>query len=152
MIVINKRYKVECEKLLDEKFNEMIQPDDLKQDLIENSTTINNIYLKKFERCINSIQEDKKISEIKYFTVLVIVQREVGKSCLINNVLNLRIPMKDKAKRAGIDGAEEGQGDFVTNKNEAYISSTVHGIRCIDTPGCDLNGNGIEVTIERCTK
>ena len=126
----------------------MIQPDDLKQDLIENSTTINNIYLKKFERCINSIQEDKKISEIKYFTVLVIGQSGVGKSCLIDNVLNLRIPEKGKAKRAEIDDAEEGQGDF-TNKNEAYISSTVHGIRCIDTPGCDLNGNGIEVTIER---
>ena len=124
----------------------------IKQDLIENSTTINNIYLKKFERCINSIQEDKKISEIKYFTVLVIGQSGVGKSCLIDNALNLRIPEKGKAKRAGIDGAEEGQGDFVTNKNEAYISNTVHAIRCIDTHGCDLNDNGIEVTIERCTK
>ena len=107
MIVINKRYKVECEKLLDEKFNEMIQPDDLKQDLIENSTTINNIYLKKFERCINSIQEDKKISEIKYFTVLVIGQSGVGKSCLIDNVLNLRIPEKGKAKRTVIDGPKK---------------------------------------------
>ena len=46
----------------------------------------------------------------------------------------------------------EAQGGFVTSVNEDYISNTVKGIRCIDTPGCDLNGHDVQFTINECKK
>lgn len=40
-------------------------------------------------------------------------------------------------------------GGFVTTDNEAYISNKIKGIRFIDTPGCNLNGHGVEETVNR---
>ena len=82
-----------------------------------------NFYIQKYKREIYNIKEDKKINEIKYFTALVIGKSGVWKSCLINNILKLKVP-----------------------ENEAYTSDRVNGIRCIDTPGCDLNDVGHTIT------
>ena len=58
----------------------------------KNKEIAKKVYIQKYERLINYIKVNKNINEIKHFTVLVIGKSGVGKSCLINNILELRIP------------------------------------------------------------
>ena len=153
-ILQNKTFINDCKKKFDEFLKQNTYPINSFFEKIKplNMRTARNVYIKKYEREINKIKNNPKKNEIKYFTVLVIGKSGVGKSCLINNILNLRIPEEGKKKEKGIDGAMEAQGGFVTSVNEDYISNTVKGIRCIDTPGCDLNGHSIDYTIKECQK
>ena len=152
--IINDGFKTVCEQKFQELFNQNVTViNTLSDKLISaNAVTAKNIYIKKYERQINYIKINKNINEIKYFTVLVIGKSGVGKSCLINNILELRMPEEGKEKKAGIDGAIEKKGGFITKINEAYISNKIKGIRCIDTPGCDLNGHDVQHTINECQK
>ena len=151
-IDINKDFKNECKQKIEELFNKNITSlNNLCESLtLQNKEIIKNIYIKKYERQINYIKINKNINEIKHFTVLVIGKSGVGKSCLINNILELKIPKEGQEKIEGVDGALEKKGGFVTKINEAYISKKIKGIRCIDTPGCDLNGHGVQFTINEC--
>ena len=152
--IINKDFKNKCENIFEKLFNSnIISINTFSEKLAsENKEESRKIYIKKYEREITNIKNNKNINEIKYFTVLVIGKSGVGKSCLINNILKLEIPLENKQKRIGIDGAIEKKGGFVTKENEIYISDKVSGIRCIDTPGCDLNGHDVQQTIKDCQK
>ena len=170
--IMDKGFRKECKQRLEKLLNQIV---DLRDQRIQESnsneyrkvlfinnvsvidTVINrgisrNIYIKKYERKITKIKNTENLNQIKYFTALVIGKSGVGKSCLINNLLKLKVPENVNQRKRGIVGAMEALGGFVTKNNEDYISNTVTGIRCIDTPGCDLNGHDVKHTIRECQK
>ena len=74
---------------------------------------------------------NKNIFEINYFTVLVLGKTGVGKSTLINSLLQLK----------GEEAAEEGVGNITTSETRAYRSNKFPFLRLVDTRGIEINTN-----------
>ena len=85
----------------------------------------------KIDECIKKIEKTKNDYQIKYLTVMLLGKSGVGKSTLINSVLQLE-------KRAK---AKTGTGNFVTIKYSPYKSDYIPYLRLIDTRGIELNAN-----------
>ena len=85
----------------------------------------------KIEQCIEKIQKTKNDYQIKYLTVMLVGKSGVGKSTLINSVLQLEKGSK----------AKTGTGKFVTIKYTPYKNDSVPFLRLIDTRGIELNKN-----------
>ena len=85
----------------------------------------------KIEQCIEKIQKTKADYQIKYLTVMLVGKSGVGKSTLINSVLQLEKGSK----------AKTGTGKFVTIKYTPYKNDSVPFLRLIDTRGIELNKN-----------
>ena len=121
-----KELKQNFQKQLEEKDNKFDFEFKIKS-LIEYED-IKNEYEKKIINKINHILMIKKKFKIDYISVLLIGKSGVGKSTLINEILEL--PEGQKAK--------EGIGTFVTQETRAYKNGKVPYLRLIDTRGIEL--------------
>lgn len=100
------------------------------------SQIINNengeqIYKQRIQKEISKINENQKEFKINHLTILIVGKSGVGKSTLINSLLNLK----------GKDKAESGFGKFVTIKTKSYMSKDKPFLRLVDTRGIELNVN-----------
>ena len=84
----------------------------------------------------------KAIVNSNHFNVIVIGKTGVGKSTLINSILNL----SDK------DKAPEGFGSSTTKSFTEYISDNVPGLRLIDSRGIEIGNFGAKNFIEDVTE
>ena len=80
---------------------------------------------------INEISKNKKLFEINCFTVMLIGKSGVGKSTLINSLLQLTEDRK----------AKTGVGNFQTVEIKEYQSENVPFLRLVDTRGIEINKN-----------
>ena len=91
----------------------------------------NEICMNKIYEEINEINKNKNQFEINYFTVLLIGKSGVGKSTLINNLLQLTEEQM----------AKTGVGNFQTIDIKEYKSDFVPFLRLVDTRGIEINKN-----------
>ena len=89
----------------------------------------NEICMNKIYDEINEINKNKNQFEINYFTVLLIGKSGVGKSTLINNLLQLTEEQM----------AKTGVGNFQTVDIKEYKSDFVPFLRLVDTRGIEIN-------------
>ena len=93
---------------------------------ITSSKVFEEIYNKKMNNIIDSINSDLQFSAIKYLTIVVIGRSGVGKSTLINAFLK-----EEKA--------ETDIGYKVTKENHLYDSVHIPFLRLYDTRGIELD-------------
>ena len=91
----------------------------------------NEICMNKIYDEINDINKNKNLFEINYFTVMLIGKSGVGKSTLINNLLQLTEEQM----------AKTGVGNFQTIDIKEYKSDNVPFLRLVDTRGIEVNKN-----------
>ena len=89
----------------------------------------NEICMNKIYEEINEVNKNKNLFEINYFTVLLIGKSGVGKSTLINNLLQLTEEQM----------AKTGVGNFQTIDIKEYKSDFVPFLRLVDTRGIEIN-------------
>ena len=87
----------------------------------------NEIYMNKIYDEINDINKNKKLFEINYFTVMLLGKSGVGKSTLINSLLQLTEEQM----------AKTGVGNFQTIDIKEYRSDNVPFLRLVDTRGIE---------------
>jgi len=116
---------------IDEIFNKAFAFDDYISKIFKYEK-VKNIYSKKIKREVDNFNQNKKIFEIKYLTIMLVGKSGVGKSTLINNLLKL-----NQEKRAAITGT----GNFQTTKIQQYKSESFPILRLVDTRGIELNKN-----------
>ena len=106
------------------------QPIQFDQNLIfqiinyENGT---QIYKNKMENRISKLRKDAKLFEINYLTILLLGKSGVGKTTLINKILNVN--------------GKTGTGDFVTTATTPYQSKVMPYLRLVDTRGIEVSAN-----------
>ena len=91
---------------------------------IINSENGCQFYQKKIDNLISILTEEKKRFQIKYLTVMVLGKSGVGKTSLINKILNINAPV--------------GEGRFVTKETTPYVSNTMPFLRLVDTRGIEI--------------
>lgn len=89
------------------------------------------IFAQKIMKEIDKINKDENDYKINYLTIMVIGKSGVGKSALINSVLQL----------PNGQGAKEGIGDIVTQGINSYTSKKMPYLRLIDTRGIETDPN-----------
>ena len=89
------------------------------------------IFTEKIKNEITRIIKDKSKLEIKYLTIMVLGKCGVGKSTLINNLLQLE----------GTNKINTGIGEPKTLDMKSYWSYKVPFLRLVDTRGIELNYN-----------
>ena len=82
------------------------------------------IYHQKVDNLISILTQGKKHFQIKYLTVMVLGKSGVGKTSLINKILNTNAPT--------------GEGKFVTKETTPYISNAMPFLRLVDTRGIEI--------------
>ena len=82
------------------------------------------IYHQKIDNLISILTQGKKHFQIKYLTVMVLGKSGVGKTSLINKILNINAPT--------------GEGKFVTKETTPYISNAMPFLRLVDTRGIEI--------------
>jgi GTPase SAR1 family protein len=82
------------------------------------------IYQQKVDNLISILTQGKKHFQIKYLTVMVLGKSGVGKTSLINKILNINAPT--------------GEGKFVTKETTPYISNAMPFLRLVDTRGIEI--------------
>ena len=112
------------EKNIEYDFNEFVAQ-------VINIEGANEIYMNKIYEEINEISQNKKLFEINYFTVMLIGKSGVGKSTLINSLLQLTEERK----------AKTGVGNFQTVDIKEYQNENVPFLRLVDTRGIEINKN-----------
>ena len=112
------------EKNIEYDFNEFVSQ-------VINIEGANEIYMSKIYDEINEISKNKKLFEINCFTVMLIGKSGVGKSTLINSLLQLTEDRK----------AKTGVGNFQTVEIKEYQSENVPFLRLVDTRGIEINKN-----------
>ena len=82
------------------------------------------IYHQKIDNLISILTQGKKHFQIKYLTVMVLGKSGVGKTSLINKILNTNAPT--------------GEGKFVTKETTPYTSNAMPFLRLVDTRGIEI--------------
>ena len=82
------------------------------------------IYHQKIDNLISILTQGKKHFQIKYLTVMVLGKSGVGKTSLINKILNINAPT--------------GEGKFVTKETTPYASNAMPFLRLVDTRGIEI--------------
>ena len=82
------------------------------------------VYQKKVNNLISILTQEKKRFQIKYLTIMVLGKSGVGKSSLINRILNINAPT--------------GEGKFVTKETTPYVSNAMPFLRLVDTRGIEI--------------
>lgn len=82
------------------------------------------IYHQKVDNLISILTQGKKHFQIKYLTVMVLGKSGVGKTSLINKILNTNAPT--------------GEGKFVTKETTPYTSNAMPFLRLVDTRGIEI--------------
>jgi GTPase SAR1 family protein len=82
------------------------------------------IYQQKVDNLISILTQGKKHFQIKYLTVMVLGKSGVGKTSLINKILNTNAPT--------------GEGKFVTKETTPYTSNAMPFLRLVDTRGIEI--------------
>jgi GTPase SAR1 family protein len=82
------------------------------------------IYHQKVDNLISILTQGKKHFQIKYLTVMVLGKSGVGKTSLINKILNINAPT--------------GEGKFVTKETTPYTSNAMPFLRLVDTRGIEI--------------
>jgi flagellar biosynthesis GTPase FlhF len=106
------------------------QPIQFDQNLIfqiinyENGT---QIYKNKMENRISKLRKDSKLFEINYLTIILLGKSGVGKTTLINKILNVN--------------GKTGTGNFVTTDTTPYQSKVMPYLRLVDTRGIEVSAN-----------
>ena len=124
------------EKAIDE-LNNKIKGQNSEYDFNEFVSQVINIegaseiYMNKIYDEINDINKNKKLFEINYFTVMLLGKSGVGKSTLINSLLQLTEEQM----------AKTGVGNFQTIDIKEYRSDNVPFLRLVDTRGIEINKN-----------
>ena len=95
---------------------------------ILNKEQINNIYLSKIKNEFHRLKQDESFANINKITTIVVGKSGIGKSTLINNLLELE----------GDAMAEERAGNIVTKKDGIYENHNIPFLRIIDTRGIEL--------------
>ena len=90
----------------------------------ENGT---QIYKSKIENSISNLRKDNKLFKINYLTILILGKSGVGKTTLINKILNVN--------------GKTGDGNFVTTVTTPYQNQTMPYLRLVDTRGIELSAN-----------
>ena len=89
-----------------------------------------DIYKEKVKNEITKIKKDEKSFEINYLTIILIGKSGVGKSTLINSLLQFK----------GKKEIEHGVGGIcTTNPITPYQSDKMPFLRLVDTRGIELN-------------
>ena len=123
-------------KAIDE-LNNKIKENNIEYDFNEfvsqviNIEGANEIYMNKIYEEISEISKNKKLFEINYFTVMLLGKSGVGKSTLINSLLQLTEEQM----------AKTGVGNFQTIDIKEYQSDSVPFLRLVDTRGIEINKN-----------
>ena len=102
-----------------------IDPNNISQIII--SENGDQVYKKKIMDVISKFNNDKDYFKINYLTILILGKSGVGKSSLINKILNVNAPT--------------GNGHFVTIKTTPYQSNSMPFIRLVDTRGIEISQN-----------
>jgi len=88
------RIRSNYSKKLYDKFNNIFQLDNKKNNLILNTIkneNTENIYKKKIIEEIKTIEDNDSNYSIEYLTILLIGRKGIGKTTLINYILNIKI-------------------------------------------------------------
>jgi len=96
---------------------------------ILNKEQIANIYLSNIKAEFQRLKQDDTFAKIDYITTIVVGRSGVGKSTLINCLLELE----------GDKKAPEDVGNIVSLKDAIYENSNIPFLRIIDTRGIELN-------------
>ena len=114
--------------IINNTYNNNIRINDIYsfKKLILSSKQFENDYINKINKEIEIINGNETFCKIEYFSVIVIGQSGVGKSTLINGMLNEELP-------------ETGGPEIVTLENKSYKSKKMPFLRLIDTRGIELN-------------
>jgi len=96
---------------------------------ILNKEQITNIYSSKIKNEIQRLKQDDAFSNINKITTIVVGKSGMGKSTLINNLLELE----------GDQMAKEGVGNIVTKSDGIYENDNIPFLRIIDTRGIELD-------------
>ena len=95
---------------------------------ILNKEQITNIYLSKIKNEFQRLKQDESFANINKITTIVVGKSGMGKSTLINNLLELE----------GDKMAKEGVGNIVTKSDGIYENDNIPFLRIIDTRGIEL--------------
>ena len=112
----------------------------IEQNLVSNLIQVENgyqVYTDKVMKEIAKIDKDKDLFKIEYLTILVIGKTGVGKSTLINEVLNLKPP----------NNAKENNKDIETMMITPYKNNY---LRLVDTRGLELENYPAEKLVQDC--
>ena len=113
---------------------------------------INENIDKRIENEIKLLLDNGSFSQFKYITTIIIGKTGLGKSTLINKLLQLK-KRKNPNNSTNIyrnEKAETGVGRRVTNSFAEYISDAVPFLRIIDTIGFELNSKfGISEILDK---
>ena len=82
------------------------------------------VYKKKVNNLISILTQEKKHFQIQYLTVMVLGKSGVGKTSLINKILNINAPV--------------GVGKFVTKDTTPYQSNAMPFLRLVDSRGIEI--------------